>query len=374
MKFFKILIVTFSMPLLVNAAVKTTTAKPLPMSLTAKKTSQIQEILHQKFDFITTNNGTAFNQLPAEIRNSGKKVTLTMPNCKETNIVQIRYSTIEGVNGSTPAQVLTFDPKNMTQTVQFPEESTTQDFVQYVTMQIMPESRWKDFLKQMELFNIQGKETPEQLKEIRTLGQELAHSPHHTLQFKYESIKEGQTITIPYAAIGIKNIDQLTENFKKLEDGTKFKELSNAVKKSGKTVQISMPECATEMFVAISQSVQTEDGRDYVQQNIIITPSSQSVTVDIPKPATTKNPEMEHINIQIVPLKLHEKIKHLNSTIKEIKKMTPEQRKERQDILDMMRLFSTFKRYSYETLPTTLELPNPMEVLSDVLGCTCTAK
>ncbi len=131
-----------------------------------------------------------------------------------------------------------------------------------------------------------------------------------------------------------------------------------------KTISISIhPKPTIDMQVNFSSSHRLE--------NIIITPNTDSIRIDIQK--TNNN---DPVNFTIFPAKLakyiqkpkeHRKHYNFNSDFDGLNTQRPLHSGEER----LFQALATSVEYSYDKLPTDIVLPNPMEILHDLLGCNC---
>lgn len=146
----------------------------------------------------------------------------------------------------------------------------------------------------------------------------------------------------------------------------KSKKLSNPIKKTGKTVQFSMLTCQTDMLVTIKYGSTGE--------NIIITPGTQSINVDIPD--TSKD-----IYITVLPLKLHKQKKEGIHHLANLKMKKPKNEfviKEAEEELSwwskIEKDFTTEHHYHYDTLPKQIIFNNLVGSFIATLDLNCSNK
>ncbi len=324
--------------------------------------------------FVANETGKRFDALPAEVRHSGKKVTLTLPDCKETMIVQIKNMWPKGAGKDQfyVTQVIKFTPERKSQQVHFlAMDRSNNNSVQTVDVSIMPEATWH--LKIEEAKADTTKQPGPNLR-WKELNEQLKKSPQNIFEFKYDDIKNNQVIKLPCPSAGTANINQVADRWKDLFSGAAFDKLPESVKKSGKTLKLSLQTSSSiDILVRISQSVVTPSGIEVVVQKVIIAASTESVTVDIPQVPKGSVNNNENLSFNICPLKLSEYLeqpastrKHYNFNDELDRPGQPANGETR-----LMQALATTVSYSYDKLPKHIVLPNPTEILHDLLGCCC---
>lgn len=143
-------------------------------------------------DHIIANmDGAVFNALPDSIKNSGKRIRLTLPDCGKDICVTIRQSIKQRPDLGLVAQVVTFSKKTQEITIHLPEIELGKDKSQEIMIETAPNKDVKRFNKNFKKYhNRLHTLTSEKRKKL------FKEFPKHFSNYDYLKLKDGQTLTL----------------------------------------------------------------------------------------------------------------------------------------------------------------------------------